>query len=89
MSTNETAEQMIERLGHEARQAAGHIPFDQRAGLIRAVVNGIREGVKFDPTLGGAPEGREWEMDRLDTVYKTVDDHYFACLAAKQSRAAE
>jgi hypothetical protein len=89
MNKNESAEETVERLGREAREAAGRIPFDQRAALIRAVVNGVRDGVKFDPTLGGAPEGREWEMDRLDAVKKAAEDHYFASLSAKQARAAE
>jgi hypothetical protein len=89
MSPNESAEETVERLGHEAREAAGRVPFEQRAALIRAVVAGVRDGVKFDLTSGGAPEGREWEMDKLDAVLKTVEDYYYASLSTKQARSVE
>jgi hypothetical protein len=89
MNTIESAEETIERLRLETREAAGRIPFDQRAALIRAVVAGVHDGVKFDLTSGGAPEGRQWEMDQLDVVQKTVEDYFHAALSAKRARGAE
>jgi hypothetical protein len=61
----------------------------QRAALIRAVVTGARDGVKFDPTCGGAPQGRDWEMDGVDPIHQPAEDHYLASLSAEQSRAAQ
>ncbi|GAA1166982.1 hypothetical protein [Nesterenkonia sandarakina] len=89
MNNPESAEELIERLGHEARTAATRLAFDQRAELIRAVVSGVRDGVKFDATLGGAPEGREWELERLTPIHTAAEDHYHETLSAKAARATD
>lgn len=89
MNNSENVEEAVERLGREAREIAGRIPFDERAALIRGVVTGVRDAVKFDATLGGAPEGREWEMNKLNLVQQVVEDCYFDALSAKQARVAE
>lgn len=88
MQKNESVEETVERLGREAREMTSRMSFDQRAALIRSVVNGVRDGVKFDPTPGGAPEGAAWEMDGLDPIHQAAEDHYHNSLSAKQSRNA-
>lgn len=86
MSTTETPEQTVARIVTEARAVASDLPFDQRAFLIREVVNSVRNAVKFDPTFGGAPEGAEWELDGLAEIGDAAETYYYAALAAKQSR---
>lgn len=87
MSENENPAQTVARLIEEVREVAGRIPFDDRAGLIREVVHCVRDAVKFDPTVGGAPEGRDWELDGLGQVEVAVEDYYHAALTAKKARA--
>jgi len=86
MTNAETPDQIVSRLAREAREVAGMLPFDERAKLLREITNAVRDAVKFDATLGGAPKGREWEMDGLDSVTQATEDYYFATLREKQSR---
>lgn len=86
MSNAETPEQIVARIVAETRAVASDLPFEQRAFLLREVVNSVRNAVKFDPTFGGAPEGAEWELDGLAPIGDAAETYYFAALAAKQSR---
>lgn len=86
MTDAETPSQTAARLALEAREVAGSLPFDERANLLRQITKAVRDAVKFDPTLGGAPKGREWEMDGLDPIAQATEDYYFAALREKQSR---
>ncbi|WP_268777960.1 hypothetical protein [Microbacterium sp. Root180] len=42
--------------------------------------------MELDLTLGGAPEGRDWELDGLDEVVGAADTYYRAALDARQNR---
>lgn len=86
MTDAETPSQAAARLAREAREVAGSLPFDERVNLLRQITKAVRDAVKFDPTLGGAPKGREWEMDGLDPIARATEDYYFAALREKQSR---
>ena len=86
MTENESHQQRVARIIREVREVASQIPFDERAGLIREVAHEVRDAVKFDMTVGGAPEGSEWERDGLGKVDAAAEDYYHAALKAKQSR---
>lgn len=86
MSENETPNQTVARIIREVREVASQIPFDERAGLIREVVHAVRDAIKFDPSVGGAPDGRDWELDGVGQVEIAVEEHYFAALKARQGR---
>lgn len=86
MTTNETPQETVARLASEARQVASQIPFEERAGLVREVAHEVLNAVKFDPTIGGAPEGSEWEREGLGGVVAAAEDYYHAALSAKQAR---
>lgn len=84
MSSPETPDQIVQRVADEARRAAGDLPFDERANLVRSVARAVADAIKFDATFGGAPEGREWEQDRLNAVVDAAEDYWHQCLAAKR-----
>jgi len=86
MSETESQQQRVARIIREVREVASQIPFDERAGLIREVAHEVRDAVKFDVTVGGAPEGSQWERDGLAGVETVANDYYNAALKAKHSR---
>lgn len=86
MSNDESAEQTIARIAGEARAAASQLPHEQRAELIREVVYGVRNAVKEDLTPGGAPGGRESELEGLNPISDAAEKHYEASVKAKQDR---
>jgi hypothetical protein len=86
MSENESPQQIVARIIREAREVASQIPFDERADLVREVTNEVRNAVKFDATVGGAPKGSEWEREGLGQVVAAAEVYYHEALAAKQSR---
>lgn len=86
MSENESQQQRVGRIIREVREVASQIPFDERAGLIREVAHEVRDAVKFDVTVGGAPDGSQWERDGLGEVEAAANDYYHAALKAKRSR---
>ena len=86
MTTTESPQQIAARLAREARIVATDLPFDERADLVRELVKAVRDAVKFDPTIGGAPEGQEWELEGLGSVTHAAEDYFHRALQAKQSR---
>ncbi|MGC5225464.1 hypothetical protein ACPW96_23105 [Micromonospora sp. DT81.3] len=86
MTNAETPDQIAARIIRETRAVASSLPFDERANLLREVTKAVRDAVKFDATLGGAPKGAEWEKDGLASVGNAAEEYYFAALKEKQSR---
>ncbi len=64
---------------------AADLRFDERADLVRELVKAVRDAVKFDLIVGGAPGGQEWELEGLGTVAGAAEDYYFAALKEEQA----
>jgi len=79
-----THESEITNIASQARELAARIPFDDRANILRTVAYEVRQAVKFDPTTGGAPEGREWELEGLGKVCDAAENYYYDALSAKR-----
>lgn len=86
MTTNDV-EREIAQLARQARELATRVPFHERANILRAVTYQVREGVKHDPTMGGAPLGRDWELDGLGQVGDAAEAYYFKALMEHRRRA--
>jgi len=86
MENAENRSETAARIVREAREVASSIPFDERADLIRGVVHSVLEAVKFDPTIGGAPRGAQWEKDGLAKVADAAEDYWHSVLEAKRER---
>jgi hypothetical protein len=80
----ETPTETAARLIREARRIAPALPFEERAKLLRGVTHSVRDAVKHDASIGGAPKGRQWEMDELDKIHQ-VTETYFG-LASDEKR---
>jgi hypothetical protein len=86
MSQTENQDQRVTEIGEKVRAVASQIPFEQRADLIREVIFEVRNALKNEPSIGGAPEGRDWEMDRLARLAQAAEEYYDETLTAKRSR---
>lgn len=85
MNNAETPAQAASRIIYEVREVASDLPYDARAKLVREIVKAVRDAVKFDATVGGAPQGRDWELDGLGAVGDAAEDYYHAALREKRA----
>ena len=78
-------ESEIADIARQARELAARVPFDDRANILRTVAFEVRQAVKHDPTMGGAPEGRDWELEGLGLVCDAAENYFYDALRAKRS----
>lgn len=70
-----TPAQLAAQLAIDARAVARRLPFNERAALVRDLVNAVRDAVKFDPHPF-APHGMMIEeMERLSEI-GTLAENY-------------
>jgi hypothetical protein len=85
MTKSQTPEQIIAQVVGYAVQAVDQLTFDERADMVAKVADGVREALKTERTIG-APEGREWEMERLGEVRDVAQGYADEALTIAQSR---
>lgn len=86
MTTPETPEQTAARIVREVYDVASQITFVERALLIREIVKAVGEALESEVTEQGknAPQGRQWELDRLATIGDPSERYYAATLAEQR-----
>lgn len=82
-----TPTQIAAQLVTDTRRVASRLPFEDRAALVRDLVNAIRDAVKFDPHRL-APTGTLEELERLSEI-GTLTENYAddACVSALHTQA--
>lgn len=69
-------------LARKVRMIAADVSHVDRAKIIREVLFQVRQAVKHDCLAAPAPQGREWELERLNEIYAAAEKYWLMPLDA-------
>jgi hypothetical protein len=88
MTPEESPQQVAERIVREVRAVASQLSYVERVALLRDAASEIGKALEEDPTshLLNAPQGREWELEGLESVADAASAAYSRAFTEQQSQ---
>ena len=79
----------IDIVAKRVRALAVDLPPEDRAKLIREVLFQVREAVKRDLPSQLCPNGKQWELERLNDLYARAERHWMSTLERQEGHGSE